>query len=149
MLKLSDSPAQASDPKLSAMGRKPLLIEFEIDPPASDPQSGLDRVEAHLILLSMGGSAAARFDRALGAQLQAAGILKGQSQIHASVQQPQHLGPLLLASTKTRRLRDGLVVNTDVEEQEAHSAEETQAVVFATSAAALVATLTVLAAMTA
>lgn len=148
MLKVSDIPAAKPSQGRKLTGakakKKGLLVEFEVEPPAGDSQAGLDRIEAKLILLSMGGPVAARFDLSLSSQLHAAGVVPHSLPIHTQVQQPQHLGPRLLVGAKPRRM-DGLVVDASAEESPIK--EETAAVVFATSAAAVVATGIVFAAM--
>lgn len=89
-------------------------VDFEVEPSAS--KGTLDRVEARLILLSMGGPPAARLDAALVAELQAAGAaLPLLSQCRSRVGEPQLLGPTMLAGGQGRRL-EGLVVDTAAEE---------------------------------
>jgi len=146
MLKVSHSPLASFPPDASKLqSRKAMLFEFEIEPPTSNPQGGLDRVEAKLILLSMGGDAFSKFAKSLGNRFQQAGVAISKSGlVRASMQQPQHLGPRLLASAQRRRLEGARIDDESDDEEEAryeerHTVEATATAALATSVAAFLA----------
>lgn len=97
------------------------LVEFEVSTPAHGPAGALDKAEARLILLSQGGGAAARFDKALMAELLATGALPpGAAVQRTRVREPQELGPKLLhwgtPPASAGRKLEGVAVDTLAEE---------------------------------
>eukprot|EP00421_Protoceratium_reticulatum_P006270 CAMPEP_0168364752 /NCGR_PEP_ID=MMETSP0228-20121227/4368_1 /TAXON_ID=133427 /ORGANISM="Protoceratium reticulatum, Strain CCCM 535 (=CCMP 1889)" /LENGTH=316 /DNA_ID=CAMNT_0008377519 /DNA_START=89 /DNA_END=1036 /DNA_ORIENTATION=+ len=70
-----------------------LEVEFNVAVAPDAPATGLDQVEARLILLSMGGKTAERFDAELTAALAAAGAALPTG-TRTCIGEPQQLGPL-------------------------------------------------------
>eukprot|EP00930_Biecheleria_cincta_P094525 TRINITY_DN856_c0_g1_i5.p1 TRINITY_DN856_c0_g1~~TRINITY_DN856_c0_g1_i5.p1 ORF type:complete len:520 (-),score=83.44 TRINITY_DN856_c0_g1_i5:117-1511(-) len=75
-----------------------LVVDFEVVPPSTladiaSEQAFLDRVEAHLILLSQGGSANVRLDAVLTERLQRAGTMLPKGGLRTLMSEPWLVAP--------------------------------------------------------
>merc|ERR1712039_292058 len=77
--------------RLLSVGAETMKVEFEIEPAAHSQASALDRIEAQLLLMSVGQRATSRLQVALTEGLAASGLaLPGQSgSLHLAVGAPQ------------------------------------------------------------
>eukprot|EP00930_Biecheleria_cincta_P062208 TRINITY_DN476_c0_g1_i4.p1 TRINITY_DN476_c0_g1~~TRINITY_DN476_c0_g1_i4.p1 ORF type:complete len:1532 (+),score=276.30 TRINITY_DN476_c0_g1_i4:320-4597(+) len=127
-----------------------LVVDFEVVPPTvgdiAGQQSFLDRVEAHLILLSQGGAATARLDAILTKRLQRAGTAFPKGGLRSLVSEPRLVAPRrqgvgipASAMTTGRYLAEDRLelVPEAITDEDEETQEESRASLAAAAAAAL------------
>jgi len=128
-----------------------LVVDFEVVPPAAlagiaGRQAFLDRVEAHLILLSQSGSATAQLDAILTERLQRAGTVLPKGGLRTLVSEPRLVAPkkqgesvLASAMTTGRHLAESPLdfLPEAVTDEDEDTQESTRASLAAAAAAAL------------